>query len=229
MYLHTLSNEGMNSMFKSEFGVLQKVGKALMLPVAILPAAGILLGIGNALCNPDMIARLPWLRNSAVSVITNVMEQAGGIVFDNLSLLFAVGVAIGLAGGDGVAGLAAIVGYFVMNVTPDIVASNSAYATIQDIPTLQTGVFGGIIIGIVAAVLYQRFFTIELPSYLGFFAGKHFVPIITAVTSLIISMIMVFIWPPVQNGLNTFSLLLDPFGIRDKSFILSAHFKCASV
>ncbi|NOJ72917.1 glucose-specific PTS transporter subunit IIBC [Paenibacillus alvei] len=223
-------------MFKSAFGVLQKVGKALMLPVAILPAAGILLGIGNALRNPDMIARLPWLGNSVVSVITNVMEQAGGIVFDNLSLLFAVGVAIGLAGGDGVAGLAAIVGYFVMNVTmkvmmnvtPDIVAGNSAYATIQGIPTLQTGVFGGIIIGIVAAVLYQRFFKIELPSYLGFFAGKRFVPIITAVTSLIIGIIMVFIWPPVQSGLNTFShSLLDSnralaafiFGICERALI----------
>lgn len=223
-------------MFKSAFGVLQKVGKALMLPVAILPAAGILLGIGNALRNPDMIARLPWLGNSAVSVITNVMEQAGGIVFDNLSLLFAVGVAIGLAGGDGVAGLAAIVGYFVMNVTmkvmmnvtPDVVAGNSAYATIQGIPTLQTGVFGGIIIGIVAAVLYQRFFTIELPSYLGFFAGKRFVPIITAVTSLIIGIIMVFVWPSVQHGLNAFShSLLDSnralaafiFGICERALI----------
>ncbi|NRG01331.1 PTS transporter subunit EIIC, partial [Paenibacillus dendritiformis] len=87
-------------MFKSIFGVLQKVGKALMLPVAILPAAGILLGIGNALRNPDLIARIPVLGTGAVSLISSVMEQAGGIVFDNLSLLFAVGVAIGLAGGD---------------------------------------------------------------------------------------------------------------------------------
>ncbi|NMM53589.1 glucose-specific PTS transporter subunit IIBC [Paenibacillus aquistagni] len=223
-------------MFKSAFGVLQKVGKALMLPVAILPAAGILLGIGNALQNPDMIERVPWLANGTVMIVTSVMEQAGGIVFDNLSLLFAVGVAIGLAGGDGVAGLAAIIGYFVMNVTmkvmmnvtPETVASNSAYAVLQGIPTLQTGVFGGIIIGIVAAVLYKRFFTIELPSYLGFFAGKRFVPIITAVTSLLIGIVMVFIWPPIQHGLNTFShSLIDSnralaafiFGICERALI----------
>ncbi|MCG7408417.1 glucose-specific PTS transporter subunit IIBC [Paenibacillus sp. ACRRX] len=200
-------------MFKSLFGVLQKVGKALMLPVAILPAAGILLGVGNALGNPDLIERIPALSGPAWSTIASVMEQSGGIVFDNLSLLFAVGVAIGLAGGDGVAGLAAIVGYFVMNVTmkvimkvtPELVAQDFSYASLQGIPTLQTGVFGGIIIGITAATLYKRFFTIELPSYLGFFAGKRFVPIITAVTALLIGVLLTIIWPPVQNGLNAFS------------------------
>ncbi|MFL1675299.1 glucose-specific PTS transporter subunit IIBC [Paenibacillus thiaminolyticus] len=223
-------------MFKSIFGVLQKVGKALMLPVAILPAAGILLGIGNALRNPDLIARIPVLGTGAMSIISSVMEQAGGIVFDNLSLLFAVGVAIGLAGGDGVAGLAAIVGYFVMNVTmkvimnvtPEMVESNFAYAMVQGVPTLQTGVFGGIIIGITAAVLYKRFFKIEMPSYLGFFAGKRFVPIITAVTSLVIGIVMVFIWPPIQSGLNAFShSLIDSnralaafiFGICERALI----------
>lgn len=223
-------------MFKSIFGVLQKVGKALMLPVAILPAAGILLGVGNALRNPDLIARIPVLGTGAVSIVSSVMEQAGGIVFDNLSLLFAVGVAIGLAGGDGVAGLAAIVGYFVinvtmkviMNVTPDMVETNFAYASVQGVPTLQTGVFGGIIIGITAAVLYKRFFKIEMPSYLGFFAGKRFVPIITAVSSLLIGIVMVFIWPPIQSGLNAFShSLIDSnralaafiFGICERAVI----------
>ncbi|UHA74848.1 glucose-specific PTS transporter subunit IIBC [Paenibacillus sp. 481] len=223
-------------MFKSLFGVLQKVGKALMLPVAILPAAGILLGIGNALQNPDLVARLPFLGGTVMTLVASVMEQAGGIVFDNLSLLFAVGVAIGLAGGDGVAGMAAIVGYFVMNVTmkvilnvtPELVKTDSAYAVIQGIPTLQTGVFGGIIIGITAALLYQRFFTIELPSYLGFFAGKRFVPIITAVTSLLIGVVLVFLWPPVQHGLNAFSYsLIDSnralaafvFGIGERALI----------
>lgn len=222
-------------MFKSAFGVLQKVGRALMLPVAMLPAAGILLGVGNALQNPDMLTRIPWLANETVVIIANLMEQAGGIVFDNLSLLFAVGVAIGLVGGDGVAGLAAIVGYFVMNVTmkvmmhvtPDMTA-HKAYATLQGIPTLQTGVFGGIIIGIAAASLYQRFFRIELPSYLGFFAGKRFVPIITAVTSLLIGIVMVYIWPHVQSGLNAFSLSLIEsnqavaaflFGIGERALI----------
>lgn len=200
-------------MFKSLFGVLQKVGKAIMLPIAILPAAGLLLGIGNALQNPDMIAKAPFLANEIIAKIAMVMEASGGIVFDNLSLLFAVGIAIGLAGGEGVAGLAAIVGYFVMNttmqtlldVTPEKVATDMGYAVLQGIPTLQTGVFGGIIIGITAALLYKRFYNIEMPSYLGFFAGKRFVPIITAVTSLLIGALLIFIWPPIQHGLNTLS------------------------
>ncbi|MEC0121779.1 glucose-specific PTS transporter subunit IIBC [Paenibacillus apiarius] len=223
-------------MFKSIFGLLQKVGKAVMLPVAILPAAGILLGLGNALQNPDLIAKLPVLGSPVISMITSVMEAAGGIVFDNLSLLFAVGVAIGLVGGDGVAGLAAIVGYFVMNVTmkvilhvtPEMAKTDFSYAVLQGVPTLQTGVFGGIIIGIAAAVLYKRFFTIEMPSYLGFFAGKRFVPIITAVTSLLIGIAMVFVWPPIQHGLNAFShSLIDSnralaafvFGIGERALI----------
>ncbi|TXK90459.1 PTS glucose transporter subunit IICBA, partial [Parageobacillus sp. SY1] len=102
---------------KRAFGTLQKVGKALMLPVAILPAAGILLAFGNALKNPALTDRIPALKADWVVLVSNVMEQAGGIVFSNLSLLFAVGVAIGLAGGDGVAGLAAIIGYLIMNIT----------------------------------------------------------------------------------------------------------------
>lgn len=223
-------------MLTSIFGVLQKVGKAIMLPVAILPAAGILLGIGDALQNPTLIAYMPWLADESAIIIANIMKQAGGIVFDNLSFLFAVGVAIGLAGGDGVAGLAAIVGYFIMNVTmkvklgvtPEMVASNSAYGMLQGIPTLQTGVFGGIIIGIVAAMLYKRFYNIELPSYLGFFAGKRFVPIVTAGCSLIVGFIMTLVWPQAQDGLNHFShLLLDSnrtlatfiFGVCERALI----------
>ncbi len=104
-------------MFKKLFGVLQKVGKALMLPVAILPAAGILLGVGTALQNPTLLDAVPALGADWVQLVSNVLSQAGQIVFDNLSLLFAVGVAVGLAGGDGVAGIAAIVGYLIMNKT----------------------------------------------------------------------------------------------------------------
>ncbi|MFT4415223.1 glucose-specific PTS transporter subunit IIBC [Fredinandcohnia humi] len=210
-------------MFKNLFGVLQKVGKALMLPVAILPAAGILLAFGNALQNPNLTKRMPFLESDWIQLISKVMEEAGGIVFDNLALLFAVGVAIGLAGGEGVAGLAAFIGYLVFNVTMGVlldVASkvqiigedpastgfaDPSFAFILGIPTLQTGVFGGIIIGVLAAYMYNKFYTIELPSYLGFFAGKRFVPIITAVSALLLGIIMIFIWPPIQTGLNTFS------------------------
>ncbi|MCM1988526.1 glucose-specific PTS transporter subunit IIBC [Oceanirhabdus seepicola] len=182
-------------MLKKSFGVLQQVGKALMLPVAILPAAGLLLGLGHA-----NVLGIP------------LMEQAGGIIFSNLPLLFAIGVAIGLADGDGVAALAATVGFLIMNVTigivakvptdPDIINSDPSLAQVLGIPTLQTGVFGGIIMGIVAAMLYKKFYTIELPSFLGFFAGKRFVPIVTAASAILLGLILVFIWPTVQLGLD---------------------------
>lgn len=198
---------------KRIFGTLQKVGKALMLPVAILPAAGILLAFGNALKNPALTDKIPALKAHWIVLVSDVMEQAGGIVFSNLSLLFAVGVAIGLAGGDGVAGLAAIIGYLIMNitmsvilgVTPDMIGDNPAFANILGIPTLQTGVFGGIIVGILAAYMYNKYFNIELPQYLGFFAGKRFVPIITAASAVLLGIIMTWVWPPVQHGLNAFS------------------------
>ncbi|WP_108669182.1 glucose-specific PTS transporter subunit IIBC [Peribacillus acanthi] len=199
-------------MFKKAFGVLQKVGKALMLPVALLPAAGILLALGAALKNPALLELAPFLDNSGVAIVASVMQKAGDIVFANLPVLFAVGVAVGLAGGDGVAGLAAIIGYLIMNVTMGTAAGITAedvnglnYANVLGIPTLQTGVFGGIIVGIIAAMLFNRFYEIELPSYLGFFAGKRFVPIITAATAVLLGLLMLVIWPPIQTGLNAFS------------------------
>ncbi|OAB34074.1 glucose-specific PTS transporter subunit IIBC [Paenibacillus glacialis] len=223
-------------MFKKIFGVLQRVGKALMLPVAILPAAGLLLGIGNMLINPDFLKYATALDTAWVHSIATIMMNAGQIVFDNLALLFAVGVAIGLAGGEGVAGLAAIIGYLVMNitlgtavgVTPAMVGEVAGYASVLGIPTLSTGVFGGIVIGIVAAAMYNRFFKIELPSYLGFFAGKRFVPIATSIASLIVGLILVIVWPPIQNGLNTVShFMVDSnptlaafiFGVIERSLI----------
>ncbi|MFX3660494.1 MAG: glucose-specific PTS transporter subunit IIBC [Ectobacillus sp.] len=211
-------------MFKKLFGVLQKVGKALMLPVAILPAAGILLGFGNAFQNPTLTDRIPALKADWFVMIAKVMEQSGDIIFANLALLFAVGVAVGLAGGEGVAGLAAIVGYLIMNKTMSVALSvadkavitsdkvpvgvgftDPGFAYVLGIPTLQTGVFGGIIIGLVAAYAYNKYFNIELPAYLGFFAGKRFVPIATAVFSLIVGLVLIFTWPPVQHLLNAFS------------------------
>ncbi|WP_404330798.1 glucose-specific PTS transporter subunit IIBC [Mesobacillus maritimus] len=222
-------------MFKNAFGVLQKVGKALMLPVALLPAAGILLALGAALRNPALIELAPFLDNSGVDLVATVMQRAGDIVFSNLPLLFAVGVAVGLAGGEGVAGLAAIIGYLIMNVTMGAVlgltpedVNGLNYANILGIPTLQTGVFGGIIVGILAASMYNKFFEIELPSYLGFFAGKRFVPIITAATAILLGLAMLIVWPPIQNGLNAFSqnmvhanltLSAFVFGVIERSLI----------
>lgn len=223
-------------MFKNAFGVLQQVGKALMLPVAILPAAGLLLAFGNAFQNPALLERLTFLANPTFQLVAKVMEEAGGIVFSNLALLFAVGVAVGLAGGEGVAGLAAIIGFLIMNVTmgillgvtPDAIQTNKSFAMVLGIPTLQTGVFGGIIVGILAAYMYRRFYNIELPQFLGFFAGKRFVPIITAASALVLGILMIFIWPPIQHGLNAFShnmidanltLSAFVFGVIERSLI----------
>lgn len=224
-------------MFKNAFGVLQKVGKALMLPVAILPAAGILLAVGNALQNPTLINIAPFLDNNAIAMVAKIMEQAGSVIFGNLPLLFAVGVAIGLAGGEGVAGLAAIVGFLIMNATmgtalginAESLAENpQSYASVLGIPTLQTGVFGGIIVGLIAAYMYNKFFEIELPSYLGFFAGKRFVPIATAASTVLLGLLMILIWPPIQAGLNAFSTnMVDAnrtiaafiFGVIERSLI----------
>ena len=201
-------------MFKKSFGILQQVGKALMLPVALLPAAGILLAFGNMFQNEAFLKLAPALNSPVFQGFAKVMEQSGNIVFANLALLFAVGVAVGLAGGEGFAGLAAIVGFLIMNVTMGVVTgitpgligkSHPEFASVLGIPTLQTGVFGGIIMGIIAAQLYKKYYNIELPSYLGFFAGKRFVPIVTATFAIFVGLIMVFIWPPIQSGLNTFS------------------------
>ncbi|WP_046175736.1 glucose-specific PTS transporter subunit IIBC [Domibacillus indicus] len=216
-------------MFKKLFGVLQKIGKALMLPVAILPAAGLLLAIGNALQNPTLTDLAPFLTADWVVNIAGVMENSGDIVFGNLPILFAVGVAIGLAGGDGVAGLAAIVGYLIMNAAMGtalglekiavLEGGDPAYALILGIPSLQTGVFGGIIIGAVAAYMYNKFFNIELPSYLGFFAGKRFVPIATAAAAVVIGLLLIVIWPPIQNGLDAFSHVLLGGNVAISAFI----------
>jgi PTS system D-glucosamine-specific IIC component len=214
-------------MLKNSFGVLQRVGKALMLPVALLPAAGILLAFGNALQNPDMVARIPALSANWVVMLASIMESAGDIVFANLALLFAVGVAIGLSNGDGVAGLAALIGYLIINVTmsviggieADMVSASEGTAFVLGIPTLQTGVFGGIIAGLLAAYTYKKYFNIELPSYLGFFAGKRFVPIATAFFGLLIGIALYFVWPTVQAGLNNLSYLMVETNQTVSSFI----------
>lgn len=206
-------------MRKKLFGQLQRIGKALMLPVAILPAAGLLLAIGTAIQGEALQHYLPFIQNGGVQNVAKLMTAAGSIIFENLPMIFALGVAIGLAGGDGVAAIAAFVGYIIMNktmgdflqVTPkNVTDPASGYASILGVPTLQTGVFGGIIIGALAAWCYNKFYNINLPSYLGFFAGKRFVPIMMATTSFILAFPMALIWPTIQTGLNAFSTgLLD--------------------
>ena len=224
-------------MFKKLFGQLQRIGKALMLPVAILPAAGLLLAIGTAFQGEALQHYLPFIKNGVIQNIANMMTGAGGIIFDNLPIIFALGVAIGLAGGDGVAAIAAFVGFIIMNktmgaflnVTPaQLEDPSKGFANVLGIPTLQTGVFGGIIIGALAAWCYNKFYNITLPAFLGFFAGKRFVPIVTSVVAIATGIILSFVWPPIQDGLNGLSnFLLNKnltlttfiFGIIERSLI----------
>ncbi|HVE77872.1 MAG TPA: PTS glucose transporter subunit IIBC [Gemmatimonadaceae bacterium] len=183
------------STWRTAFGWLQKIGKSLMLPVSVLPVAGILLGVGSA--------KFSWLP----ATMSNVMAQAGGAVFGNLPLIFAIGVALGLTGNDGVAALAAVVGFAVMVATMGVMAPLVGYEPrpIMGIPSIETGVFGGILIGAVAAVLFNRYFRLQLPPYLGFFAGKRSVPILTAFAAVVTGIALSFIWPPIGHGIDRFS------------------------
>lgn len=198
-------------MLKIGFGVLQRIGRSLMLPVAMLPAAGLLLGIGDA-------ASIP------------LMTQAGQIIFSNLALIFAVGVAIGLTDNEGTAGLAAISGFLIMIVTMGTLAEDAKVQTspVLGIETIDMGVFGGIIIGLVAAYLYQKFHDIQLPQFLGFFGGRRFIPIVTAVTAFFLGIAFFYIWPPIQDGIDRFSILVTQqntalaafiFGVIERSLI----------
>ncbi|WP_419534605.1 PTS glucose transporter subunit IIBC [Endozoicomonas sp.] len=176
------------------FSLLQKIGRSLMLPVAILPAAGILLGVGSA--NFSIIPEL----------LNHIMAQAGGAVFGNLPLLFAIGVVLSLTDNDGVSSLAAIVGYVVLLATMGVMANTLGIETktIMGIASIDTGVFGGILVGILASVMFNRFYKIQLPEYLGFFAGKRFVPIITAFAAIVMGVALSFIWPPIGNAIDAF-------------------------
>ena len=181
--------------FKGAFSLLQKIGKCMMLPVSVLPVAGILLGVGSA--------NFSWLPG----IVSQVMAAAGSAIFGNLPLLFAIGVAIGLTENDGVAALAGTVGYVVFLAAMGVCAKLHGVetATIMGIPSIETGVFGGIIVGLIAAAAFNRFYKIQLPSYLGFFAGKRSVPIITAFAVILVGAVLSFVWPPIDNAIDAFS------------------------
>jgi glucose PTS system EIICB or EIICBA component len=183
------------TIFQSGFSVLQKIGKCMMLPVSVLPVAGILLGVGSA--------NFSWLPET----VSQVMAASGNAIFGNLPLIFAIGVAIGLAENDGVAALAGTVGYVVFLATMGIFAKLLGIEpkTIMGIPSIETGVFGGIVVGLIAAAAFNRFYRLQLPSYLGFFAGKRSVPIITAFAVIVLGAVLSLIWPPIGSGIDRFS------------------------
>lgn len=180
------------------FSILQKVGKSLMMPVSVLPAAGLLVAFGRMIQNATLNAS-GEVTNSLINGFGNVIYSGGIAIFEQLPVVFAIGVAIGFAGGAGVAGLASVVGYFIMN---------NVISTIGEIRGLElaidTGVFGGIVIGLVSAKLYQRFYKTKLHPVLGFFSGKRLVPIVTAAAALAIGILFGFIWPPIQEVINAF-------------------------
>ncbi|KGM93145.1 PTS glucose transporter subunit IIA [Clostridium botulinum] len=168
------------------FSTLQKIGKSLMLPVSVLPAAGILLRIGQ----DDLLGRY--------GAVFQNLAIAGDAIFENLPLIFAVGVAIGFSGGEAVAALAAVIGQLILQAV--LLATGQRYNV-----SINMGVFGGIIIGLIAAILYNKYHNIKLPQVLGFFGGKRFVPIVTSFASLIFAVIGAAIWQPIQNIINIFA------------------------
>lgn len=196
---------------------LTNIGGSLQIPIAILPAAGILLALGTIFTSQNFLDMMPIMDNPTLTHIFNVCLQCGSIIFGNLPLIFAAGVAIGLTNNDGVAALSAIVGYLIMNVTiggilnvtPEMLETSRAYTSILGIPTLQTGVLGGIFIGVLASAIYNRFYKVELPQALAFFAGKRSVPIITAFAAFFLGIVMCFVWPPIQDGINALSATIS--------------------
>ncbi|MED3795088.1 glucose-specific PTS transporter subunit IIBC [Niallia alba] len=191
------------------FDFFQRVGKSFMVVISLLPAAGLLMGIGISLQSPYLIEYLPFLEASGWQTFASLMKGAGNAIFSNLGVLFAVGIAGSWTGGKAAAGMSAFVGYLVMHtvigiilgITPESAASVPGYTTELGIPTLQIGVFSGIIMGFVAAALYQKFHDFELPEMLSFFAGARFVPIVTAGVSIVIASLLAFIWPYIQDGI----------------------------
>jgi PTS system glucose-specific IIC component len=181
---------------KSQFAFLQNIGKSLMLPVATLPVAGLLLGIGKA-----HFTIIPTL-------VSDVMARSGGAIFSTLPLIFAIGTALGLAANDGVSALSAVVGYMVMLATTGAIANVSGHEVklVMGIESLDTGIFGGIGIGLIAAYMFNRFYRLQLPAYLGFFSGKRSVPILTAGGAIVFGAILSLIWPPVGGAIKSFSV-----------------------
>ena len=204
------------------FGVLQRVGRSFMLPIALLPVAGLLLGIGSSFTNETMLAA--YGLNSVIHpgtliyTILDVMSQTGSAVFNNLALLFAMGVAIGMARKEKeVAALSGAVAYIIMNTAiqaminaaggVEAMPANST-TTMLGITTLQMGVFGGIVVGLGVAALHNKFYKIELPQVLAFFGGTRFVPIVSSIVYLVVGIAMFYIWPVVQSGIAALGALV---------------------
>ena len=202
------------------FGVLQRVGRSFMLPIAILPVAGLFLGIGGSFTNTTMLEAFGLMSilgpGTVPNIIFQILNAAGNIVFANLPIIFAMGVAIGMAKQEKeVAALSGAIAFLIMHASINglLVATNTPeslaelleegrIASTVGITSLQMGVFGGIIVGLGVAALHNRFYKIELPQVLSFFGGTRFVPIISSVVYLCVGLLMFFIWPPIQSAIT---------------------------
>ncbi len=197
------------------FGVLQRVGRSFMLPIAILPVAGLLLGVGGSFTNETMLETYGLMKimgpGTIFNAILQVMSAAGDIVFANLPIIFAMGVAIGMAKKEKeVAALSAAIGFFIMHASIGAMINNhggaeamlsGATTSVVGITSLQMGVFGGIIVGLGVAALHNKFYKIELPQVLSFFGGTRFVPIVSGLAYTVVGILMFYIWPVIQQGI----------------------------
>ena len=218
---------------------LQRIGKAIMLPIAALPVAGILLGVGGSLINIAALENAPaiyqpliaFVNIPMITIILKIMQGIGDIVFGNLPVLFAVGTAVGLAKQDkGTAALASVFGFLIMNqvigvllgmgatplgtlVSGDVPAQYAQYVTTTlGIFTLNMSVFGGIITGIVTATLHNKYYNIQLPAVIGFFSGARFVPIVVSLAMAVVGALLAYIWPFVQDGIAVIALFVKNAG-----------------
>ena len=208
------------------FGVLQRVGRSFMLPIAILPVAGLLLGIGSSFTNETMLKAYGlWGAmgpGTLIYTILSVFSECGNIVFGNLPIIFAMGVAIGMAKAEKeVAALSAAIAFFIMHTGIGTMITvhggaeampSGAVASVVGIQSLQMGVFGGIIVGLGVAALHNKFYKIELPEVLSFFGGTRFVPIICSLVYMIVGIIMFYLWPPIQNAMYALGNVVQSSG-----------------
>ena len=204
------------------FGILQKVGRSFMLPIALLPAAGLLLGVGGSLTNPTMVSayHLESIlgQGTVLYMLLHIMCQAGDIVFGNLPIIFAMGVAIGMGKREKeVAALAAVIAFFIMHASISALIDLNggakammagSTANVCGITSLQMGVFGGIIVGCGVSWLHNKYYNIQLPQVLSFFGGSRFVPIVCSFAYVFVGIAMYFVWPVVQIGINSLSGLI---------------------
>ena len=218
---------------------LQRIGKAIMLPIAALPVAGILLGVGGSLINIAGLENAPaiyqplinFVNIPMITIILKIMQGVGDIVFGNLPILFAVGTAVGLAKNDkGTAALASVFGFLIMNqviglllgfgatplgvlTTSDVPTQKAQYVTTTlGIFTLNMSVFGGIITGIVTAILHNKYYNIQLPAVIGFFSGSRFVPIVVSLAMAVVGVILAYVWPFVQDAIAIIAIFVRNAG-----------------